>query len=252
MNKKQLIIIFVVIFLFISGFCLGEELKLKKVTDSQGNTYEVDENGDIYSEGVSKPDRQPVSAENLGYYFNESLMLEINGELDEAFRVYAEILALPEKNEYPQEMNESIKTAKRGIRIRIERLYRAGEDWLKKMLLMYFDIKKSGNGNLEINPKPITDSEEARMSDFASKVADISNGMSPEQVKNILGKPDYVDKETDIHIAGQDTVWTYEHPIIGCAMFIVIFRDGRTEFSSMVVKDTAGKKHYLTLEEFGR
>lgn len=100
--------------------------------------------------------------------------------------------------------------------------------------------------------EPLTGNQEALMSDFSSKVAKIGNGMSPEQVNNIFGKPDYVDKETDIHIAGQDTVWTYKHPVIGCARFIVIFRDGRTEFSSMVVKDTEGKKHYLTLDEFGR
>ncbi|MEI8349876.1 MAG: hypothetical protein WCI77_06960 [Candidatus Omnitrophota bacterium] len=121
------------------------ESRFKKVVDSQGNAYEVAENGDIYSEGAPKPGRQPASVENIDYYFNESLQLEVNGHIPEAFTMYAEILSLPEAN-------ESVKTLQRGIRLRIERLYNS-DGQMKKKLLMYFDIKELKDGSLKINPK---------------------------------------------------------------------------------------------------
>ncbi len=98
----------------------------------------------VYSEGIPKQGRQPASVENIAYYFNESLMLEKNGYLDEAFKMYREILSLPEAN-------DSVKTAQEGLRLRIARLY--GDEGLGGLLLEYFDIKQPGEGKFEITVK---------------------------------------------------------------------------------------------------
>ncbi|MCX5702593.1 MAG: hypothetical protein NTW64_06455 [Candidatus Omnitrophica bacterium] len=140
MNKKQFILACVTIFLF-PLFCYSQEPELKNVTDSQGNTYMVDETGAVYTEGIPKPGLQPASVENLAYYFNESLMLEINGYLDEAFKIYQEILSLPG-------VDDSVKTA---LRLRITRLYEVKDS--QELLKKYFDIKELGDGSLEINPR---------------------------------------------------------------------------------------------------
>jgi hypothetical protein len=100
MNRKQLIVVWVIVVLSISIFCHCEEPELKKVVDSQGNVYSVDEKGDIYSDGVPNPSRQPASVENLTYYFNESMMLEKSGHLDDAYKMYSEILSLSETDEF--------------------------------------------------------------------------------------------------------------------------------------------------------
>lgn len=145
-NKKQLIIAGAIIVLFISGFCYSEDSSLKEMVDSQGNKYSVDEKGDIYTEGIPMPGRQPASVENLAYYFNESLMLEVNGYLDEAYKMMNEILFLPETN-------ESVKLAQHGMRIRIKRIYIDGGEVLREKIQAFFDIKEQGDGTLDIKPR---------------------------------------------------------------------------------------------------
>jgi hypothetical protein len=100
--------------------------------------------------------------------------------------------------------------------------------------------------------EPLTGDAEESMAGFSLKVSNIGTGMSPGEVRNILGEPDLIDKETDIHIKNQDTIWTYEHPVIACARFIVIFRNNGLELSSFAVKDVDGVSHYLTRDEFGK
>ena len=97
---------------------------------------------------------------------------------------------------------------------------------------------------------PLTEEQKATMEEF-DVVYKITNGMSPKEVKEIIGEPDYRDKEFDIYIKNQNDVWTYEHPVIGCARFVVFFRDDRVELSTMAVKDISGISHYLTKDEFG-
>ena len=97
---------------------------------------------------------------------------------------------------------------------------------------------------------PLTSKQQTTSDNFAGKVNMLRTNMTPAQVKKIMGEPDLIDKETDIHIKDQDTIWTYEHPIMACARFIVIFRNNGVELSSFVVKDTSGVSHYLTRDEF--
>ncbi len=92
---------------------------------------------------------------------------------------------------------------------------------------------------------------ETDMKVFSEKVSRIKTNMSRNEVIEILGQPTRVDKEIDIHIKDQDTIWTYDHPVIAAARFIVIFRNGGVELFSFAVKDISGVSHYLTLEEFG-
>jgi len=97
---------------------------------------------------------------------------------------------------------------------------------------------------------PLTKEHEEKMEAFSENVYKIANGMSPQSVKEILGEPDFRDKEADIYIRNQDDVWTYRHPVIAVARFIVIFRNDRVELSTMAVTDMDGVSHYLTREEF--
>jgi hypothetical protein len=112
--KNKLIVICAVIVFFIPSFCHSNDTDLKDIIDSQGNKYRVDEKDDIYSDGIPHPNRQPASVENLGYYFNQAGMLEVNGYTDEAEKMYQEILSLPDDN-------DSVKTAKEAINLRLER-----------------------------------------------------------------------------------------------------------------------------------
>ena len=98
---------------------------------------------------------------------------------------------------------------------------------------------------------PLMREQEAKMEAFSYNVGKIGNGMSPQQVKDIMGEPDYTDKEADIYIKNQDNVWTYEHPVIASAKFIVIFRNNRVVLSTMVVTSVDGETNYLTREQFG-
>ena len=144
MNKKQLIVVWLLVALLISNFCYSEDSDLKEIVDSQSNVYSIDEEGRIYSEGIPHDNRQPASVENIGYYFNESVMLDITGHLKEAMQMYYEILSLPDAD-------ESVITAKDGIRARIEVWY--DNDETRNLVLMYFDVKKLGEENYEITPR---------------------------------------------------------------------------------------------------
>lgn len=138
MNRKQLIVVWVIIVLLIPVFCYSKDVGLKDRIDSQGNQYQVDEKGDIYSDGIPHPNRQPASVENLGYYFNQAGMLEANGYTDEAEKIYKEILSLPE-------VNESVKTAKEAIKLRLERRNSEQVDW-DKIDTKLFDTLKQDTG----------------------------------------------------------------------------------------------------------
>jgi len=120
--------------LLIPAFCYSRDTGLKDITDSQGNKYQVDEKGDIYSDGIPHPNRKPASVENLGYYFNQAGMLEVNGYADEAEKIYQEILSLPEDN-------ESVKTAQEAIKLRLERRGKEQANW-GKIDTKLFDMPK--------------------------------------------------------------------------------------------------------------
>lgn len=122
---------------------------------------------------------------------------------------------------------------------------------MKKLLLILLCLGLVGCATIK-SVIPLTQQQELSMGTFSDDINKIGTGMSPQEVKDILGEPSYIDKETDIHIKGQDTVWTYEHPVIAVARFIVIFRDGGVELSTIAVKDVNGVLHYLTREEFGK
>jgi hypothetical protein len=73
--------------------------KYKDVKDSQGNRYKVDEDGNVFTNGIPNPRRQPASVENVVYYYNYAVDMMNKGYTAPALEVYREILALPAKNE---------------------------------------------------------------------------------------------------------------------------------------------------------
>lgn len=127
------------VLLVICNFSEAEELNLKKVTDSQDNVYQIDSEGKIYTDGIPHPNRQPVTVENLPYYFNQSMMLEVNGYLEEAIKMYYEILSLPK-------VDRTVMNAREGIALRIKRLY--DDNKAKDLILRYFNVKKLSEGDL--------------------------------------------------------------------------------------------------------
>ncbi|GEM_PF-3331756 len=144
--SKRTVFILLIIFSSLSGFAYSQEADLKKMVDSQGNVYAVDEENTMYTDGIPHPDRQPASVINLAYYFNQSLMLEVNGHLKEALEMYREILLLPEGE-------GSVANAKMGIRLRIGRLY--DDNKFRGLVLDYFSVAKAADGKYEINPRAI-------------------------------------------------------------------------------------------------
>ena len=88
------------------------------------------------------------------------------------------------------------------------------------------------------------------LNDFNDKISQITSESNPQQVKEVLGEPDSIDAEDDLSIKDQDSVWTYEHPAIGSARFIIIFRAGQVELSTIALKDIYGVSHYLRQDEF--
>ncbi len=98
---------------------------------------------------------------------------------------------------------------------------------------------------------PWTEDQELSIEEFHSKVAKVDTNMPSDKVKEIMGKPDLIDEEIDVSIKDQDTVWTYNHPVIDIAKFIVIFKDNKVALSSMAVKDATGSWNYITRKEFG-
>jgi len=122
---------------------------------------------------------------------------------------------------------------------------------MKKILLFLLLIGLYGcvSTNKELI-LPLSSMQQTTSDGFKNNVYMLRTNMTPEQVKEIMGKPDLIDKETDIHIKNQDTVWTYKHPVIACARFIVIFRNNGIELAIFAVKDIDGVSHYLTNDEF--
>lgn len=70
--------------------------ELKDTVDSQGNKYKIDKNGTIYTYGDPSAIRQPVSLENLPYYYNETLNLIAKKHKFEGIIMGSEILDLPD------------------------------------------------------------------------------------------------------------------------------------------------------------
>jgi len=97
---------------------------------------------------------------------------------------------------------------------------------------------------------PLTNEQMDEMEIFSYRIRQIGSGMPPQGVKEVLGEPDFIDKETDINIKNQDSIWTYKHPIIDSARFIVIFRNNGVELSTIAVTDVNNISHYLTRDEF--
>tara|TARA_B100000315_G_scaffold256665_1_gene303150 strand:+ start:1892 stop:2272 length:381 start_codon:yes stop_codon:yes gene_type:complete len=88
------------------------------------------------------------------------------------------------------------------------------------------------------------------LNNFDAKISQITSEFTPQQVKEILGEPDQIDAEDELSIKDQESVWTYEHPIIGSARFIIIFRDGQVDLLTIASRDVFGKSHYLRRDEF--
>lgn len=123
-----------------ANHCLGaENSELKEMIDSQGNVYRVDEQGKIYTDGIPHSSRQPATVENIAYYFNQSLTLEANGFLEEAIKMYYEILCLPK-------VNQSVMNARHFISLRIKKLYNVETN--KDVIMKYFNVKRLGEGSL--------------------------------------------------------------------------------------------------------
>ena len=72
--------------------------ELQDNVDSQGNIYRVDKNGNMYTYGNPNIMRQPVSIENLPYYYNETLNLINKKHKFAGIIMGSEILDLPEKS----------------------------------------------------------------------------------------------------------------------------------------------------------
>ncbi|MCX5785156.1 MAG: hypothetical protein NTX59_05670 [Elusimicrobia bacterium] len=74
--------------------------KLRRVTDSQGNRYQVDEKGTVYTDGTPAPvqGRPHASVENIDYYYNKVGTLLGAGQKNDAIFMATEILNLPDAN----------------------------------------------------------------------------------------------------------------------------------------------------------
>lgn len=133
-------LIFVIFLLFTAtSYLKAEDSNLKEIVDSQGNVYQIDKEGKIYTGGIPHPNRQPATVENLEYYFNQSLLLESNGYIEEAIKMYYEILCLPKGN-------QSVVNARRAISLRIKRLY--NDEGKRDLVIKYFNVKRLGEGNM--------------------------------------------------------------------------------------------------------
>ncbi len=66
------------------------------MVDSQGNRYKIDKDCTMYTYGNPNAIRQPVSIENLPYYYNETLNLIAKKHKFEGIIMGSEILDLPE------------------------------------------------------------------------------------------------------------------------------------------------------------
>jgi len=76
----------------------GAQAELREVTDSQGNKYQADAKGTIYTDGSPAPlnARPHASVENIGYYYNKVGSLFGAGKKDDAIFMSTEILDLPD------------------------------------------------------------------------------------------------------------------------------------------------------------
>jgi len=60
--SKRTVFILLIIFSSLSGFAYSQEADLKKMVDSQGNVYAVDEENTMYTDGIPHPDPLGVRA----------------------------------------------------------------------------------------------------------------------------------------------------------------------------------------------
>lgn len=90
--------------------------KYRDVQDSQGNRYKVDELGNIFTNGVPNPKRQPAAAENVNYYFNYAVDLMNKGYVAQGLEVYREILALPARDPVVVEAHRRARENYDGVR----------------------------------------------------------------------------------------------------------------------------------------
>ena len=122
---------------------------------------------------------------------------------------------------------------------------------MKKLVcLLVLIMLVSGCATAHREITPLTNEQMDEMEIFSYRIRQIGSSMSPQEVKEVLGEPDFIDKEMDISLKDQDATWTYKHPVIGSARFIVIFRNNGVELSTIAVTDIDNVSHYLTREEF--
>lgn len=88
----------IIILTFLHGQRISGQENWLLFTDSQSNEYFRDINGKMHVEGVYKPDRRPVSRENVEYYFNQARALIKNPDRKSkiaAIKYWNEIMLLP-------------------------------------------------------------------------------------------------------------------------------------------------------------
>jgi hypothetical protein len=96
--KEKTIIILIAFFYLTLLLTTSVCAELQDMVDSQGNKYEIDKDGTMYTYGDPNVIRQPASIENLPYYYNETMNLIAKKYKFEGIIMGSEILDLPEKS----------------------------------------------------------------------------------------------------------------------------------------------------------
>ena len=96
MKARKVITLVIIFCLGLTFLTISAYSEPQDMVDSQGNKYKMDKDGTMYTYGDPNAVRQPVSIENLPYYYNETLNLIAKKHNFEAVIMGSEILDLPE------------------------------------------------------------------------------------------------------------------------------------------------------------
>lgn len=97
MREKIGVVLVTIVYLTLSLITTSAHSELQDRVDSQGNVNRLDKDGTMYTYGNPNAIRQPVSIENLPYYYNETLNLINKKHKFAGIIMGSEILDLPEK-----------------------------------------------------------------------------------------------------------------------------------------------------------
>lgn len=95
----------------------------------------------------------------------------------------------------------------------------------------------------EIMREKMIKATKEKIATFSEKLDKIHLGMTTNEVRNILGKPDSVDCLSE---KKSDLVWNYKYPVLDYrAKFLVTFKDEKVVSYTGMLTDIHGQHYYL-------